>query len=56
MAPTRTGKILMNTIIAWSREQNLDGLVLHASDDGRALYEQLGFISTTEMRLGGSDD
>jgi GNAT superfamily N-acetyltransferase len=49
-------KLLMNTIIAWSREQNLDGLVLHASDDGRALYEQLGFISTTEMRLGGGDD
>jgi len=46
----------MNTIIAWSCKQNLDGLVLHASDDGRALYEQLGFISTTEMRLGGGDD
>jgi GNAT superfamily N-acetyltransferase len=49
-------KLLMNTIITWSREQNLDGLVLHASDDGRALYEQLGFISTTEMSLGGGDD
>jgi len=49
-------KLLMNTIIAWSRDQHLDGLVLHASDDGRALYEQLGFISTTEMRLGGGDD
>jgi GNAT superfamily N-acetyltransferase len=49
-------KLVMNTIIAWSREQNLDGLVLHASDDGRALYEQLGFICTTEMRLGGGDD
>jgi len=49
-------KLLTNTIITWSREQNLDGLVLHASGDGRALYEQLGFISTTEMRLGGGDD
>ncbi len=49
-------KLLMNTIITWSREQNLDGLVLHASGDGRALYEQLGFISTTEMSLGGGDD
>jgi hypothetical protein len=46
----------MNTIIAWSREQNLDGLVLHASDDGRALYEQLGFISTAEMSLDGGED
>jgi GNAT superfamily N-acetyltransferase len=49
-------KLLMKTIIAWSHQQNLEGLVLHASDDGRALYEQLGFISTTEMRLGGGDD
>ena len=49
-------KLLMNTIIAWSREQNLDGLILHASDDGRALYEELGFIATTEMRLGGGED
>jgi len=49
-------KLLMNTIITWSREQSLDGLVLQASDDGRALYKQLGSISTIEMRLGGGDD
>ena len=49
-------KLLMNTIIAWSRDQNLDSLVLHASDDGRALYEKLGFVPTTEMSLGGGDD
>jgi GNAT superfamily N-acetyltransferase len=46
-------KLLMKTIIAWSREQSLDDLVLHASDDGRALYEQLGFVLTNEMRLRG---
>ncbi len=46
-------KLLMERIIAWSRDQNLDDLVLHASDDGRALYEQLGFVSTGEMRLRG---
>ena len=44
-------KLLMNSIIAWSREQDLDDLVLHASDDGRALYEHLGFMQTEEMRL-----
>ena len=44
-------KLLMNTIIAWSREQNLDGLVLHASDEGRALYEKLGFVALNEERL-----
>jgi hypothetical protein len=41
----------MEKIIAWSREQNLDDLVLHASEHGRALYEQLGFRLTEEMRL-----
>ncbi len=49
-------QVLMEQIIAWSREQQLDGLVLHASDDGRALYEKLGFAPTTEMSLGGGDD
>jgi len=44
----------MKKIIAWSREQSLDDLVLHASDDGRGLYEQLGFVLTNEMRFRGS--
>jgi GNAT superfamily N-acetyltransferase len=44
-------KLLLNTIVAWSREQNLDDLVLHASEHGHALYEQLGFRLTEEMRL-----
>ena len=46
--------LLMNTIIRWSRKQGLDGLLLHASDEGRALYERLGFISTNEMRFSGN--
>jgi GNAT superfamily N-acetyltransferase len=46
-------KLLMKEIIAWSHEKSLDDLVLHASDDGRALYEQLGFVLTNEMRLRG---
>jgi GNAT superfamily N-acetyltransferase len=28
-------------------------VVLHASDDGRRLYERLGFVATNEMRLSG---
>jgi GNAT superfamily N-acetyltransferase len=44
-------KLLMKEIIAWSHGQHLDDLVLHASSDGRALYEQLGFVLTNEMRL-----
>jgi len=44
-------KLLMEQIISWSRSQNLDDLVLHASEHARALYEQLGFTLTEEMRL-----
>jgi GNAT superfamily N-acetyltransferase len=44
-------KLLMKEIIAWSREQSIDDLVLHASDEGRAIYEQLGFVLSKEMRL-----
>ena len=43
--------LLMKEIIAWARAERLDRLVLHASDEGRALYERLGFVQTNEMRL-----
>jgi GNAT superfamily N-acetyltransferase len=46
--------LLIKRIIDWSREQGIDSLVLHASDEGRALYERLGFIATTEMRFNGA--
>jgi GNAT superfamily N-acetyltransferase len=45
--------ILMERVIAWAREQRLDTLVLHASDDARRLYERLGFVATNEMRFSG---
>jgi ribosomal protein S18 acetylase RimI-like enzyme len=44
-------RLLMREVIVWSREQHIESVVLHASDQGRALYEQLGFIQTNEMRL-----
>jgi hypothetical protein len=47
-------RLLMKIIIEWSREQRLDGLVLHASNEGRALYERLGFVSTNEMGFSGN--
>jgi GNAT superfamily N-acetyltransferase len=46
--------LLIRQIITWSRDQQLDRLVLHASDEGRAVYERLGFIATNEMRLDPS--
>ena len=46
--------LLIKRIIDWTRQEGIDSLVLHASDEGRAFYERLGFIATTEMRYNGS--
>jgi GNAT superfamily N-acetyltransferase len=42
---------LMDTILDWCRANSLDVVVLHASQDGRPLYESMGFTATNEMRL-----
>ena len=45
------GRELTQTIIAWSRERGFEWIYLHASDEGRPLYESLGFVPSSEMRL-----
>ena len=45
--------LLMKEIITWSKDEHLDRLLLHASDEGRSLYERLGFIAGNEMRFVG---
>ena len=47
-------ELLMRHVLQWARDQQLDSLVLHASAEGRALYERLGFVATNEMRFSGS--
>ena len=42
---------IMTTIIDWARGRGFASVSLHASDAGRHLYEQLGFVDTNEMRL-----
>jgi GNAT superfamily N-acetyltransferase len=42
--------MLMHHVIDWARSSDIETLVLHASDDGRQLYEKLGFVQTNEMR------
>jgi len=42
---------LMDTAIRWCRENNIDTVILHASDQGRGLYESMGFAATNEMRI-----
>jgi GNAT superfamily N-acetyltransferase len=42
---------LMRTVLAALASRGIRRIVLHASDEGRPLYERLGFIQTNEMRL-----
>ena len=42
---------IMQTMIDWCKQQNFARITLHASDDGRHLYETLGFEPSNEMRL-----
>ncbi len=41
----------MAAMIAWLRENDFAAVALHASEQGRGLYEQLGFRPTNEMAL-----
>jgi GNAT superfamily N-acetyltransferase len=40
---------LMETLIRWAPGAGIVRLVLHASPDGRRLYESLGFLESNEM-------
>jgi len=41
---------LMDEILAWCETKSVQRVGLHASDEGRGLYESLGFAATNEMR------
>ena len=42
---------LLKAMIEWARREGYPSLFLHASAEGRPLYEELGFEPTSEMRL-----
>lgn len=44
-------ELLMREILRFTKERGIDNVVLHASAEGRSLYEKLGFKQTNEMRL-----
>ena len=44
---------LMRALLDELAARGIRRIVLHASDDGRRLYERLGFVPTNEMRLSG---
>ena len=45
------GKQLTQTILDWCWTNDVDTVVLHATDQGRGVYESLGFTPTNEMRI-----
>jgi GNAT superfamily N-acetyltransferase len=42
---------LTQTALDWCRSNGVDIIALHASPYGRPLYESLGFLPTSEMRI-----
>ncbi len=44
--------LLMEYILGYVRERRLRRVTLHATPEGRPLYEKLGFVATNELRLG----
>ena len=44
-------RALVETSLRWCQSKGLTVVILHASDEGRPLYEAVGFKPTNEMRL-----
>jgi GNAT superfamily N-acetyltransferase len=44
-------RAIMEAIVVWCREQRVARITLHASNEGRPLYESLGFEISNEMRI-----
>lgn len=42
---------MMQTILRWLEEQGIHRVTLHATVQGRPLYDQLGFVTGNEMCL-----
>jgi GNAT superfamily N-acetyltransferase len=42
---------VMRVMLKWLAEQDIQHVVLHATETGRPLYEELGFVDSNEMRL-----
>jgi GNAT superfamily N-acetyltransferase len=48
-------RAIMQMILEWVKAHGLASVNLHASDEGRYLYETMGFKPTNEMRLRFSE-
>ncbi|MHA2305550.1 MAG: GNAT family N-acetyltransferase [Candidatus Hodarchaeales archaeon] len=47
---------LMQTMLNWLKDSDIQISSLHSTEDGRQLYEELGFENSNEMRLNLSYD
>jgi GNAT superfamily N-acetyltransferase len=47
---------LMKKVMEWCAREGVETVILHASEEGRPLYERLGFEATNEMRLNRAGD
>ena len=45
---------LVRVVVDWAEARGCSAVVLHASDEGRPLYERLGFRPTNEMQYHGA--
>jgi GNAT superfamily N-acetyltransferase len=45
---------LMRVVLDWAEARGLRWIILHASAEGRSLYEKLGFEASNEMRYWGA--
>jgi GNAT superfamily N-acetyltransferase len=46
----RVAERLMRELMQWATGLGIERLSLHASNEGRTVYEKLGFVATNEMR------
>jgi GNAT superfamily N-acetyltransferase len=44
-------RLLMEAALDWCRKNEIDLVILHASPEGRGIYESLGFSASNEMRI-----
>jgi len=42
---------LVQTALSWCRQSGVTYVILHASPEGRPIYESMGFRATNEMRI-----
>jgi GNAT superfamily N-acetyltransferase len=44
-------RALISKALAWCKEYGITYVILHASPEGRPIYESMGFRATNEMRI-----